>query len=224
MPDAHCMTVVTGRECLAMIDYSLQQLGLRLVSYVFIGAVHGFAVAASAVALGDPGPRHDRRLSINPLTHLDVIGTASGVLFSVGWIRPIVVDPGQLRCGSMALPRLGLVIIVLTGAAATLASAAMLRLVRPLALPLLSDTVSATAFALVETVSELSLWFALLNVLPLPPLTGAHLIAAINPAWRKTISRLAPYGAGILILLAATGLLTAALGPAYRALAAIFGQ
>ena len=73
-----------------MIDYSLQQLGLRLAAYVFIGTVHGFAVAASAVALGDEGPRHDGRLSVNPLAHLDVIGTASGVLFSAGWIRPIL--------------------------------------------------------------------------------------------------------------------------------------
>ena len=78
-----------------VIDFSLQQLVLRFIAIVFIAALHGFAVAAAAGALGDPGPRHDGRLSINPLAHMDVVGTASGVLFSVGWIRPIAVDPDE---------------------------------------------------------------------------------------------------------------------------------
>jgi len=119
------------------------------------------------------------------------------------------------------LPRLGIIAIVAAGVAATLAGAAALRALRPLVLPLLSDTLSTTAFGLVETISELSLWFALVNTLPLPPLTGAHLIAAINPAWQKLIPRLAPYGAVAIVLVAATGLLGNALGPAFRVLATI---
>ena len=101
-----------------MPDLTLQQLVLRLIAYVFIAAVHGFAVAAVAIAMGDQGPRYDGRLRFNPVTHLDIIGTASGVLFSVGWIRPIAIDPVQLRLG-----RVGLVIVVAAGAAATLSSA-----------------------------------------------------------------------------------------------------
>ena len=78
------------------MDFSLQQLGLRLVANVFIAGIHGFAVAAAAGALGDAGPRHDGRLRVNPLVHLDVIGTVSGVLFAAGWIRPIAIDPEGL--------------------------------------------------------------------------------------------------------------------------------
>ena len=209
-----------------MIDFSLQQLGLRLVAYVFIAAIHGFAVAAAAGALGDAGPRHDGRLRANPLVHLDVIGTVSGVLFSAGWIRPIAIDPAELRRHGSAVRRFGLVAVVVAATAATLAGAAALRAVRPLLLPLLtSDSASATAFALIETIGEQSLWFALVNLLPLPPLTGAHLLTAINPAWRDVVRRLQPFGTAAIVLLAATGVLARLLGPFYRLLAtAVLGE
>ena len=197
-----------------MTDLTLQQLVLRLIAYAFITAVHGFAVAAAAVVMGDQGPRHDGRLSFNPVTHLDVIGTASGVLFAVGWIRPIAIDPVQLRLGRVAL-----IVVVAGGAAATLFSALVLRLLRPLLLPLLPDTASVTAFALIEVTGELSVWFALINILPLPPLTGAHLLAAAVPAWNKLNSRIAPYAGLVLAPVAATGIFVTILGPGYRMLA-----
>jgi Zn-dependent protease len=194
-------------------DLTLQQLVLRLIAYVFIAAVHGLAVAAVAIAMGDQGPRYDGRLRFNPVTHLDIIGTASGVLFSVGWIRPIAIDPVQLRLG-----RVGLVIVVAAGAAATLLSALALRLVRPFLLPFLPDTASVTAFALIEVVGELSVWFALINILPLPPLTGAHLLVAVAPVCEKLIGRIAPYAGLVLALVAATGMFAKTLGPGYRIL------
>jgi Zn-dependent protease len=197
-------------------DLTLQQLVLRLIAYVFIAAVHGLAVAAAAVAMGDQGPRYDGRLRFNPMTHLDIIGTASGVLFSVGWIRPIAIDPFELRLG-----RAGLAIVVAAGAAATLLSAIALRLVRPVLLPWLPDTASATAFALIEVTGELSVWFALTNILPLPPLTGAHLLAVAAPTYHKVIAKIAPYAGVALALVAATGVFAKVLAPGYRVFAAL---
>ena len=168
-----------------MIDFSPQQLVLRFCALLFIAGVHGLAVAATAVALGDPGPRHDGRLTFNPLAHLDIVGGISAVLFSVGWIRPIAIDPARLRPG-----RAGLALVVIAGAAATILSALALRLVRPMILPLLPDTASAIAFALIETTAQLSLWFALVNVLPVPCLTGSHLLMIAMPQWRDAIRKL----------------------------------
>jgi Zn-dependent protease len=200
-------------------DYTLQQFVLRLLAMVFVAAVHGVAVAGSACALGDPGPRYDGRLTANPLSHLDVLGTLAGV-FSLGWIRPIAIDPALLRFG-----RTGLVLVVLAGAAATVASVVILRLVRPHLLPLLPDTTSALAFAVIETVGEVSLWFALVNVLPVPPLTGAHLLVAIAPGVRDALRRVQPYVAAALAALAVTGLAARALAPAYAVLArAVLGE
>jgi Zn-dependent protease len=199
-----------------VFDLTLQQLLLRFIAYVFIAAVHGLAVAAVAVAMGDQGPRHDGRLTANPLAHLDIIGTVSGVLFGVGWIRPIAIDAAELRPG-----RAGLIAVVGTGAAATLAGAIVLRQLRPFLLPLLPDTASATAFALIEIIDELSVWFALVNLLPLPPLTGAHLLAAAMPAWDKVIHRYETYAGVALAVVVLTGVLTKGLGPGYRLIAGI---
>ena len=198
-----------------MIDYTLQQFVLRLLAMVFVAAIHGFAVAGTACALGDPGARYDGRLTANPFTHLDVLGTLGGI-FSLGWIRPIAIDPALLR-----LRRAGLVLVVLAGAAATLVSVVVLRLARPHLLPLLPDTTSALAFAVIETIGEVSLWFALVNVLPLPPLTGAHLIVAIAPHSRESLRRVQPYVAVALAVLAVTGLAARALAPAYAVLARV---
>jgi Zn-dependent protease len=197
-------------------DLTLQRLVLHLVAYVFIAAVHGFAVAAVAVALGDQGPRHDSRLSINPLAHLDLIGTASGVLFSVGWVKPLAIDPLALRTG-----RIGLAIVVAAGFAATLVSAMALLLARQYILPLLPDSTSTTAFALIERIGELSVWFALVNLLPLPPLTGAHWLEIAAPACGKVATRIAPYAGLVLAVVAATGIVTNVLRPGYRVLAAL---
>jgi Zn-dependent protease len=201
---------------MAWTDLTLQLLVLRLVAYVFIAAVHGITVTAVAVALGDQGPRYDGRRSINPLAHLDVIGTASGVLFSVGWIKPVAIDPFALRLG-----RIGLAIVVAAGFAATLVSAMALRLARPFILPLLPDTSSATVFAVIEITGELSVWFALVNLLPLPPLTGSHLLDIIAPAYGKVIARIAPYAGLALAVVAASGIVTNVLRPVYRVLATL---
>jgi Zn-dependent protease len=196
-----------------LTDYSLQQLVLRLLAMVFIAAVHGLAVAGTACALGDPGPRYDGRLTPNPLSHLDVLGTLAGV-FSAGWIKPIAVDPAELRTG-----RVGLVLMILAGAAATLASVVVLRFLRPYLLPLLPDTTSALAFAFIETIAEVSLWFALVNVVPLPPLTGSHLLVAIAPQWRDRLRRSQPYAGVLIAVLAVAGITTRLLGPIYAVLA-----
>jgi Zn-dependent protease len=208
--------VVPGGDGIAGVtDLSLQQLVLRLIAYLFIAGVHGFAVAAAAVVLGDAGPRHDGRLRPNPLAHLDLLGTTAGVLFSVGWIRPIAVDPAALRVG-----RIGLLAVMAAGAAASLVAVIMLRALRPLILPMLPDARSADLFALIETIGELSLWFALFNMLPLPPLTGAHWLSAIAPGWRGAIRWSEPYAGVVLAVIAASGAFTQLLGQPYRMLAA----
>ena len=197
-----------------MIDFTLQQLVLRLCALVFIAGVHGASVAGLACALGDPGPRYDGRLRLNPLVHLDLLGTVSGVLFLTSWIKPIAIDPAELRQG-----RIGLVVVVVAGLAANLSSIVVLRLARPLVLPLLPDSASEAAFALVETIGQLSIWFVLVNLLPIPCLTGGHLLTAVKPMWRDRFRRSQPYAAILLTLLAALGVVPSVLEPAYRALA-----
>ena len=199
---------------LPIFDLTPQQLILRLFALFFIAAVHGAVVTGTAVALGDAGPRYDGRLSLNPFPHLDILGSISAVLFAVGWTKPVAIDPAQLRPG-----RIGLALIVMAATAATLLSALALRLVRPLLLPLLPDTASALTFALIEATMQLSLWFALINLLPLPCLTGGHLLTAIAPQWRDASWRSRLVVAALLVVLAAMGFVAKLFAPAYQMLA-----
>jgi Zn-dependent protease len=190
-------------------ELTLSQVTLRLCAILFLVAVHGASVAATAYALGDKGPRYDGRLRVNPLAHLDLLGLLSGVLFSLGWSKPVAIDPGEMRLG-----RLGLVLVVIAAAVATLGVALALRLARPWILPLLGDTSSTVVFSLIDTIGQLGAWFALINLVPLPPLTGSHLLTALVPRIREPMSRIQLYAALLLLGLAATGLITRVLAPA----------
>src|SRR5215813_1657935 len=199
-----------------LADLTLQQIVLRFFALVLIVGLHGAVVAASACALGDPGPRYDGRLKLSPLAHIDLLGFVSGVLFSVAWIKPVAIDPAALRIG-----RLGLVVIVATAAIAVLAFAVALLLLRPLLLPFLPDTPSTLTFGLIETIGQLGIWFALINLLPVPPLTGGHLLTAFIPAAGEFMRRYHIYFALALTALAATGIITQVLEPVYRLVAEI---
>jgi Zn-dependent protease len=199
-----------------LADFTLQQIVLRFCAMVLIVGIHGAVVAATACALGDPGPRYDERLRLSPLAHLDLLGFASGVLFGVGWIKPVAIDPAALRIG-----RIGVVVIVATAAIAILTIAVVLQLLRPLLLPFLGDTPSTLTFGLIETIGQLGIWFALINLFPAPPLTGSHLLTAFIPAAGEFMRRYHIYFALGLTALAATGIITRTLEPVYRMVAEI---
>jgi Zn-dependent protease len=197
-----------------LTDFTLQQIVLRFCAVLLIIGVHGAIVAATAQALGDPGPRYDGRVRLNPLAHIDLIGFASAVLFSIGWIKPVAVDPAALRIG-----RIGLLLVVAAAALGVLIVVEALQLVRPLVLPLLDDTTSTLTFALIENIGQLGIWFALANLLPFPPFTGSHLLSALVPKTGELMRRFHIYFALLIAVIAATGIVTRALDPVYRVVA-----
>jgi Zn-dependent protease len=197
-------------------DLTLQQVVLRIGAVLLIAAVHGFAVAATACAMGDAGPRYDGRLGLSPLRHVDPIGGLLMVLFTVGWIRPIAVDPDRLRPG-----RVGLLVVVIAASCATLGLGLLLRVVRPIVLNMLPDTAAATFFVFVEIVGQLCISFTLFNLLPLPPLTGAHLLVAVLPGKRDVLRRMQPWFVVLLSLLIATGVVARLVAPAEAVVARV---
>jgi Zn-dependent protease len=197
-----------------LFDFTLQQIVLRCCALIVIVAMHGATVAGTAYALGDQGPRHDGRLTLNPLAHLDLIGLVSGVLFSVGWIKPVAVDPRELRWG-----RGGLLVVVPAAAIVVVAMILGLWKVRPLLLPLLEDSSASLAFAVIDTIGQLGIWFALVNLLPLPPFTGSHLLVALVPSWRERLGQAHIYAALLIATLAAGGTIIGVLAPVDRMIA-----
>jgi Zn-dependent protease len=196
-----------------VIDLTLSQLLMRAGAVLMVSALQGFAIAAAAGVLGDAGPRHDGRVTIDPLRQVDLLGGLVGMIFLAGWGRWVAIDPRALRHG-----RLDLLLVVVAGFSAIVLGVLVLRFARPLLLPFLPDTAAATAFTLIQTIIELGLWFALFGLLPLPPLAGGHLLIALVPNLRERLSGIQLFLGLILAAVVATGVVTRVLDPAYRLL------
>ena len=167
-----------------MFDLSGQQVLLRLIAAVVIVGLHGFFVAGLAVAMGDRGPKLDGRFSINPLKHFEPVGALTMVLFRIGWIRPVAVDVGELRS-----PVLGVVVIVIGSLLLTLGVAEILWLLRPLVITTFPDASAVQTLSLwIETTVTMSVWFAVINIVPIPPLTGGLILSLMAPSLHRALN------------------------------------
>jgi Zn-dependent protease len=196
-----------------VFDLSLHQLLIRAGACILITSIHGFVLAALARGLGDRGPQFDGRLTVNPIHHLDVVGAATMILFQLGWIRPIAIDPSELRFG-----RLGLLVCVFGSIGITLAAVVLLLGLRIPALKYLPAAFVPTVIATLNESVEMCTWFAAFNLLPLPPLTGMHLIVAVRPSLAKTLMKYSLHAAIALAVLLVAGVVQPVLQPVWDAL------
>jgi Zn-dependent protease len=158
---------------------------------------HEFAHAWVATRLGDDTPRRDGRVTLNPLAHVDWLGTvllpALTSLFGggfLGWGRAVNTNPSKLRGGLH-----GLALVALAGPASNIVFSAILAL----AAVFLARPFPAAAGFAVRGVT-LSLYLALFNLLPVPPLDGSKLLPVLRiPA--SVYNEIAR--AGLLVLLVA---------------------
>jgi len=203
-----------------VIDFTLSQLVMRIAATLFASSLQGFAIAAAAIALGDAGPRREGRLTLNPLAHVDAIGGAAALIFAAGWGRWVAIDPRALRHG-----RIDLLLVVAAGFLGVVAGAEVLRWGRPFLLLLLPDTAAAAAFALIQVTIEIALAFALLGLLPVPPLVGGHLLLAAVPGLCDRWPRLPLVLGIVLAAVMFTGAVSHVLDPAVRfAVAIVLGE
>ena len=138
-------------------------------------APHEFAHAWVATKLGDDTPRREGRVTLNPLAHVDWIGTALlpalTSLFGggfIGWGKPVNTNPARLRWG-----RNGLALVALAGPASNVIFAVILGVVAVKAANLMPAFSEYAARGV-----RLSLYLAIFNLLPVPPLDGSKLLLA----------------------------------------------
>jgi len=153
--------------------------------------IHEFAHAWMADRLGDPTPQLQGRLSLNPLKHLDPIGTLMLLFFRFGWGKPVEFDPYNLRP-----PRRDAALISLAGPAVNLILATALSLV-------LKFSGSPLFSIFLYPVILININLAIFNLLPVPPLDGAKILYGILPAdWADEYNDfMGRYGTILLILL-----------------------
>jgi Zn-dependent protease len=174
-----------------------------LFAITFHEVAHGFV----AEKFGDPTARMLGRLSLNPLKHLDIVGTIALMVFGFGWAKPVPVNFGNLR-----KPTRDMVWVALAGPGANL----LLALVSAVLLRGLLLLGSVTSEVQIEAASPIlnpvllmayfSLYINVLlgvfNLLPIPPFDGGRVMVGLLPARQgEWLSRFEPFGFIIILLL-----------------------
>jgi Zn-dependent protease len=133
--------------------------------------IHEFAHALLAVKLGDPSPKEDGRLTLNPLRHLDPIGFLMILIFRFGWAKPVRYNPANFK-----KPVEHSILVALAGPLMNLASGFIILLVLKFVLPLLRGAAGAYAVTVLANAAWINLALFIFNLLPLPPLDGSYLV------------------------------------------------
>lgn len=165
---------------------------LMAPAFLIALTVHELAHALAADRLGDPTPRVDGRISLNPLKHLDPYGAVLFLLTGFGWAKPVVFDPYNL-----AHPRRDGSLIALAGPASNLSLAIILSLLIRLFPQLYS------LYFLLYPLIAINISLAIFNLVPVSPLDGEKILAGLLPRdmayeFQTVMNR---YGTLILILL-----------------------
>jgi Zn-dependent protease len=164
---------------------------LLAVPLLYSIIIHELAHGWVAARMGDPTARMMGRLTLNPLKHLDPIGTAMLFIFGFGWAKPVPVNLGLVRNA-----RLGLIWVSAAGIIANL----LLAFLAILLLRLLSPPPSGSAGLLLYYLAQINIMLASFNLIPIPPLDGSKILMGFLPERAGYLmARLEPYGFFVII-------------------------
>jgi len=187
------------RELINSIDLEfLKSSLLRVAAVLLCLTVHETCHGLAALALGDPTARSQRRLSLNPLRHIDWLGLAMMLAVGFGWAKPVPVDPRYFK-----KPKQGMALTALAGPVSNFLLALLaVFLSREVYLHMPYSEGGALIFDfLLYTLAPLSIGLGLFNLLPIPPLDGAKVLGAFLPD-RTYFSLMRYERYGMLVLLA----------------------
>ena len=200
-------------------------IAIQVVSLLFAVSFHESAHGLAALACGDPTAREQGRISLNPLRHIDPIGS---VVFPAllaltgapvfGWARPVPVDLRRTR-----EPRLANLLVSAAGPLSNVVLAllftALVFVVRPRLHAVGAGAVDEALFLLAVYSVLINAALAIFNLLPIPPLDGFGVLESLLPRSLAPLAfALRRYGMLILIGLMMTGVLRHVLGPPQRAI------
>ncbi len=162
--------------------------------------MHEFAHAFTASELGDPTSRNQGRLTLNPLSHLDPVGSLMILFAGFGWGKPVPVNPYMLRTD----PTVGMAVVSLAGPASNVLTALLFAI--PLRLGILPSGFGSRMFpsftSLFGTIIFINIALAVFNLIPLAPLDGYKVALAVLPReFANRLRQIETYGPIILILL-----------------------
>ena len=182
---------------------ALMDTVLRILGVLICLTVHETSHGLAAYALGDPTAKRMKRLSFNPLHHIDWLGLASMFLCGFGWAKPVPVDMRHFKN-----PRLGMAVTALAGPISNFVLALALMFGASRMSVLMSShaaMVGPFALGLFEfllSTAIMSIGLGLFNLVPIPPLDGSKVLFSILPERAYYIlMRFERYGMLILMLI-----------------------
>ncbi|HEY62788.1 MAG TPA: site-2 protease family protein [Anaerolineae bacterium] len=183
---------------------SIPTLISRVIVLLTAFSVHEFAHAWTADRFGDNTPRMNGRLTLNPMAHLDPIGSLMLIVAGFGWAKPVPINPYVLSKRSPA----ALMWVSLAGPLSNLLMAIVAAIPFRAGFYHLSD-IFLTSGNILPTIPQflgdfiyINLILMLFNLIPLAPLDGEKVALYFLPSsWSDTLDRLRPYGPMILLLL-----------------------
>lgn len=214
------------------MDELISTLAIWALPVLFAITLHEAAHGYVARHFGDPTAEQAGRITLNPLKHIDPVGTllvpglilavsAGGMLF--GWAKPVPVSFGRLR-----RPKADMLWVAAAGPLANLAMAVGWALLFLLARRLEPGVLTLPLLKMSDAGMQINAILMILNLVPIPPLDGGRIAVSLLPgklAWQY--SKLEPYGFPILLVLLFTGVLGSVLGPMVAlfrySLALVFG-
>lgn len=211
-------------------DQLIQTIAIAAIPILFAITLHEAAHGYVARHFGDMTAAREGRISLNPIHHIDPVGTVllpiltlwlGGIIF--GWAKPVPVNFAALRH-----PKKDMLWVALAGPASNLFMALLWALLAKFALTMQGNYFAEPMLDMAEYGIRINIVLIALNMLPLPPLDGGRVAVSLLP-FRQAImlSRLEPYGMFILIFLAMTPLLGMILLPVAQVLtgliATVFG-
>ena len=203
---------------------SAGEMLLRVVSVLLCLTVHELCHGLTAYALGDPTAKQMRRLSLNPLHHIDWFGLFMMIVAGFGWAKPVPVDPRYFK-----KPKQGMALTALAGPVSNFLLALLFLLgARIFAQHAVYSAVNQGILDFLLQTAILSIGLGLFNLVPIPPLDGSKVLAAILPDQAyQTLMRYERYGMILLLALVALNVgssyLTAAIQWVFRLFCTIVG-
>ncbi|MDD3765778.1 MAG: site-2 protease family protein [Eubacteriales bacterium] len=173
-----------------LISFSIHELSHGLVAYL----------------LGDNTAKRQKRITLNPLAHIDWIGFIAILSVGFGWAKPVPINPRNFKD-----PKRGIALVSLAGPLSNIIlafiSATILVLMGAVRYPYISSEGIIVIFLTKLFIYNCSI--AIFNLLPIPPLDGFKIVGAVLPnRWYFSLMRIESYGMIIMILLLATGVVS----------------
>lgn len=212
------------------IDQLIQTIALAAIPVLFAITLHEAAHGYVARYFGDMTAAQAGRISLNPLRHIDPVGTIllplmtmllGGVLF--GWAKPVPVNFAALR-----RPKQDMLWVAIAGPASNLVMALGWAFLYKMAWSIPGNYFAEPLMGMAEWGMKINIVLMVLNLLPLPPLDGGRVAVSMLPHRQAyQLARIEPYGMFILIFLAVTPVLSAILSPliglVYKLISLLFG-